>query len=91
MAAACILAGELDKSGGDHRTAFQRYENIYRPFIERQQNSAERFAAWFAPKTGCGICVRNMTMRLMPVATLSKLLVRRMIPDRLALPDCSVR
>jgi 2-polyprenyl-6-methoxyphenol hydroxylase-like FAD-dependent oxidoreductase len=90
MTAAYILAGELKKAGGDHRIAFLQYESIFRPLIEQKQRSAERFAAWFAPKTSFGLYVRNATTQLMSVPFLANWFMRGMISDQLALPEYSV-
>jgi 2-polyprenyl-6-methoxyphenol hydroxylase-like FAD-dependent oxidoreductase len=87
MTAAYILAGELKKAGGNHRIAFPRYESVFRPLIEQKQHSAERFAAWFAPRTSFGLHVRNATMQLMSVPFLTNWFMRGMIADRLALPE----
>ena len=87
MAAAYLLAGELKRADGVRRAAFSKYERIFRPFIERKQRSAERFATWFAPRTRSGIRVRNLTTRLMSSPLLAKWLLGGMISDRFALPD----
>ena len=85
MAADYLLAGELTSAGGVHRVAFT---NEYsRPSIERKRRSAERFAAWFAPRTRSGIRVRNLTPRLMSSPLLAKWLLGGMISDRFALPE----
>jgi 2-polyprenyl-6-methoxyphenol hydroxylase-like FAD-dependent oxidoreductase len=52
MLGAYILAGELERTDGDHAAAFAAYEGRMHPFIEEQQGSAERFARYFAPRTG---------------------------------------
>ena len=87
MTAAYLVAGELKRAGGAHRIAFSEYERMFRPFIERKQRSAERFAAWFAPRTRSGIRVRNVTTRWMSSPLLAKWLLGGMISDRFALPD----
>ena len=87
MTAAYLVAGELKRAGGVHRVAFSEYERMFRPFIERKQRSAERFAAWFAPRTRSGIRVRNLTTRLMSSPLLAKWLLGGMTSDRFALPD----
>ncbi len=87
MAAAYLVAGELKRAGGAHRVAFSEYERIFRPFIERKQRSAERFAAWFAPRTRSGIRVRNFTTHLMSSPLLAKWMLGGMILDQVALPE----
>jgi 2-polyprenyl-6-methoxyphenol hydroxylase-like FAD-dependent oxidoreductase len=85
MAAAYLLAAELTRAGGVHRVAFT---NEYSgPFIERKRRSAERFAAWFAPRPRSGIRVRNLIPRLMSCPLLANWLLGGMISDRFALPE----
>ena len=49
MAGAYLLAGELGRAQGNHRIAFPRYEQMFRPFIERRQRAARSFASSFTP------------------------------------------
>ena len=87
MAAAYLLAGELQKTGGAAEVAFREYERKFRPFIEEKQRSAAQFATWFAPKTCLGIQMRNLAVRLTSSPQLAKWLMKRMISDRFALPE----
>ncbi|MGA7324432.1 MAG: FAD-binding domain, partial [Rhodomicrobium sp.] len=73
MTATYILAGELKKAQGDHAAAFSNYEQLFRPFIERKQQAAARFATSFAPKTRFGIAVRNAVTRLMALPLVARL------------------
>ena len=65
MVGAYILAGELKQANGNYKTAFAAYENIFKPFIDKKQKSAEAFAKFFVPKTNFGIWVRNEAFKLM--------------------------
>ncbi len=87
MAAAYVLAGELDRAAGDHGTAFARYEQCLRDFIGAKQISAERFASWFAPRTEVGLLVRNITSRLLAFSPLAELLIGSSLRDDIVLPD----
>jgi 2-polyprenyl-6-methoxyphenol hydroxylase-like FAD-dependent oxidoreductase len=87
---AYILAGELGKSGGDHKIAFTNYENALHPFITRKQRAAERFAGAFAPRSRTGIFIRNQVTRLMAVPVVSKLAMGRLLSDSLTLPSYDV-
>lgn len=54
---AYVLAGELHRAGGDHVTAFRRYNELFRPYAKvAKQGNAGRF---LAPRTARGIRARN--------------------------------
>lgn len=74
MVGAYILAGELKQAGGNHKTAFAAYENIFRPFIDKKQKSAQAFAKFFVPKTNFGIWARNQAFKLMSIPLFTPLL-----------------
>jgi 2-polyprenyl-6-methoxyphenol hydroxylase-like FAD-dependent oxidoreductase len=74
---AYVLAGELQRSGGDHRVAYPQYEARFRGYAKvSQQVSAGRL---LAPRTRAGIAVRN---RLFSVSALFKPLMK--LTDRFA-------
>ena len=87
MAEAYVLAGEIAAAEGDHRAAFQRYEQRLRPFIEEKQKSARRFASFFAPTTSLGIWMRNQGTRLFNLPLLGVTMVKREFRDDLTLPE----
>jgi len=87
MAEAYVLAGELRNCGGDHQTAFARYQQRMMPFLKRKQRSAARFASSFAPKSTFGITFRNLVMRLMQLPFLVDFLFGRELRDEVKLPD----
>jgi 2-polyprenyl-6-methoxyphenol hydroxylase-like FAD-dependent oxidoreductase len=87
MAGACVLAGELYRSCGDHVAAFARYKRRLRHFVLAKQNSAERFASWLAPRTRAGLLLRNVTSRLMSFEPLAELVIGRSLRDDFVLPD----
>jgi len=87
MTAAYVLAGELVRAPGDHATAFRRYEDSLRSWIELKQRGAERFAAAFAPRTSPGIWFRNTVLRAFTIPGLARWAVGREITDTLAPPD----
>ncbi len=86
MVAAYILAGELKDANGNYRTAFQRYENIFKPFIDHKQKVAEGFAASLVPKSRFGIWMRNTVTRLTPVFV-SKWFVKKYMTDKIKLKE----
>jgi 2-polyprenyl-6-methoxyphenol hydroxylase-like FAD-dependent oxidoreductase len=89
MLGAYILAGELHKAGGDHAKAFAAYEGRMRPFIDRQQRDAERFAPAFAPRTRFGLFVRDTVLNLLKFRPLAVWFTRRNFADAFDLPDYS--
>jgi len=86
IAEAYVLAGELHACRGDLATAFARYEQRLMPFLQKKQQSAERFASAFAPKTSLGIALRNLVTRLLRVPLVSDLAIGRDLRDAIALP-----
>lgn len=87
MTEAYALAGELHRAGGDHGTAFAKYEQRLMPFLEAKQKSAADFAGAFAPRTAYGIAFRNLVTRLMRLPWLADYLVGRDLRDDIDLPD----
>ncbi|WP_433225197.1 FAD-dependent monooxygenase [Actinomadura formosensis] len=57
------LAGELAAAGGDHRTAFARYDAVHRPLVDRKQQIGPNVRLMI-PKTDGGRCVRDALARL---------------------------
>jgi 2-polyprenyl-6-methoxyphenol hydroxylase-like FAD-dependent oxidoreductase len=87
MAGAYLLAGELEGGSGDHLVAYRAYEERFRAFIERKQQSAQQFATSFTPKTHLGLFVRDLVLRLTALPLVSNSLMRRFVTDRFELPD----
>ncbi len=87
MTGAYLLAGELKKAGGDFRTGYPAYQDRFKPFIERKQRQAVRFARQFAPKTRAGLLVRNVVSRMLDIPFIGELMVKWMFADAFALPD----
>lgn len=91
MAGAYILAGELERAGGDHARAFAAYEQCFRPFVEGKQKSARAFASSFAPATAFGLFARDQVLRLSAIPVVADHLMKRFVADRFALPEYSAR
>jgi 2-polyprenyl-6-methoxyphenol hydroxylase-like FAD-dependent oxidoreductase len=87
MTGAYLLAGELKRAGGDFRTAYPSYQHCFKPYVERKQRQAVRFARQFAPKTRAGLMVRNAVSRMLDAPYIGELMVKRMFADPFALPD----
>ncbi|PRX50081.1 2-polyprenyl-6-methoxyphenol hydroxylase-like FAD-dependent oxidoreductase [Prauserella shujinwangii] len=63
MIGAQFLAEELDRSDGDHVTAFPRYEARMRPYVEFAQGTVEGGAALIVPPTQEAIIERNQMLQ----------------------------
>jgi 2-polyprenyl-6-methoxyphenol hydroxylase-like FAD-dependent oxidoreductase len=73
MVGAYMLAGELKEANGDYKTAFEQYENLFKPFMDKKQKSARSFAKSFIPKSNFGIWLRNKVFMLMSSSLFSKI------------------
>lgn len=87
IAEAYVLAGELHACRGDFATAFARYEQRLMPFLMKKQQSAEKFASAFAPKTSFGIAFRNLITEMMRVPLVAHWVIGRDLRDDMALPQ----
>lgn len=87
MTEAYVLAGELHACHGDIATAFARYEQRLMPFLEKKQQTAEKFAPAFAPKTSLGIGFRNLVTRLLRVPVVADFVIGRDLRDDIELPQ----
>ena len=87
MAEAYVLAGELQRCGDDHITAFARYQERMMPFLKHKQESAVKFASSFAPKTALGITFRNTVTRLLRIPFIANFFIGRAVRDDIELPD----
>jgi 2-polyprenyl-6-methoxyphenol hydroxylase-like FAD-dependent oxidoreductase len=87
MVGAYILAGELKEAKGDHATAFVRYQQLFKPFIDRKQKVAQTFAGSLVPKSKFGIWLRNSFTNLMFLPFVSKLFIKQFMDDGLHLKD----
>ena len=87
MTEAYVLAGELKLAGDDYLTAFRRYEERLRPFLNDKQKSAEQFASSFAPRTPIRVWLRNQATKLLAIPPLADFLVGGSLRDDVDLPD----
>lgn len=86
---AYALAGELARAG-DHRSAFENYERLLRPFIEGKQAGAERMLGFFATRTRFGLWFRNVALRAMNLSRPVAGLFTGSVRDDLDLPDYGI-
>ena len=86
MVAAYVLAGELGRCRGDYTAAFQRYQQLFAPFVAAKQKAALRFAGSFAPKSPMALFLRNQIFKLMAIGWIADLAVGRDLADTITLP-----
>lgn len=83
LVAAYVLAGELSQAG--HGTAFERYEEIIRPFIKAaDSNNAGPF---LAPRTRKGIWLRNQLFKRRFLLSSMAKMGEKMAGGHFELPD----
>jgi 2-polyprenyl-6-methoxyphenol hydroxylase-like FAD-dependent oxidoreductase len=82
-----VLAGELNTCNGDFAAAFARYEERLMPFLKKKQETAEKFAAAFAPKTRFGIGFRDLVTLMLRVPFVADYVVGRDLRDDIVLPQ----
>ena len=87
MTQAYVLAGELCRRGADYAAAFGNYERLLRPYLQRKQRSALRYASFFAPANGFRLLLRNMAMRASSWPPVARAFVGRMISGEFRLPE----
>ncbi|HEX3779331.1 MAG TPA: FAD-dependent monooxygenase [Pseudonocardiaceae bacterium] len=86
MIGAYLLAGELAAAGGDHRVAFARYEERFRPAVTAAQRGTSQGAAMLIPATSAAIWRRNQLVRLAGIQVLVSRLTRRFARPAAELP-----
>ncbi|MEV7444439.1 FAD-dependent monooxygenase [Streptomyces sp. NPDC091204] len=86
LVAAYVLAGELARAKGDHRTAFSRYESRLRKYAKGCQAGGGRTGKFLAPSTATGIRLRN-TLLSRPLLLNGMLKLGERVSSTLALPD----
>jgi len=87
MVGAYILAGELKQANGDYKTAFEQYEILFKPFMEKKQKAAQTFAKSFIPKSSFGIWLRNKLFKLMSSSIISRLFLSQFKDSELKLKE----
>lgn len=85
MVGAYILAGELHEANGNYKVAFEQYQNIFKPFIDRKQKMAQNFAKSLAPKSKLGIWLRNIFTNLTLLPLVSRFFIGQFMNDKLKL------
>ena len=85
---AYVLAGELTRARGDHRVAFDRYEEIARPYVATAQELPPGGVNGYAPQSKAAIWLRTASMRAMTRWPMRPILERQFAKaGDIALPD----
>lgn len=85
---AYVLAGELAAAGGDHRVAFDRYEQVARSYVTAAQRLPPGGIGGFAPHSATAIRMRRVSMRTITRRPLRRLLERQFAKaSAIRLPD----
>jgi 2-polyprenyl-6-methoxyphenol hydroxylase-like FAD-dependent oxidoreductase len=66
LVGAYVLAGELKEATGDHRTAYARYEEEIRNYVEQNLNLGQKMAKEMVPRSRSQIWMRNLSIRALP-------------------------
>ncbi|WP_412537893.1 FAD-dependent monooxygenase [Longispora sp. K20-0274] len=90
---AYVLAGELAAAGGDHRTAFDAYERVMRPYAEAARKSGEGVSKLMVPEGRLMTTLLNQYMRIMPYLPGKQMAasMARKTAEAITLPDYEVR
>ncbi|MEV5536535.1 FAD-dependent monooxygenase [Saccharopolyspora shandongensis] len=72
LVTAYVLAGELAAAGGDHRTAYARYEHQIKDFARGCQKIAGNAGPFMAPATPAKIRQRNLMYRVLSLPGMAK-------------------
>ena len=85
---AYVLAGELTRARGDHRVAFDRYEEVARPYVATAQELPPGGVNGYAPRSALAIRLRTASMRAMTRWPMRPILERQFAKaGDIALPD----
>lgn len=87
IAEAYVLAGELNRCGGNYSRAFFNYQQRMMPFLVKKQRAAEKFATSFAPRTNFGIAFRNFVTNMFQIRAVTNFFIGRSLRDDIHLPD----
>lgn len=88
LVGAYVLAGELAAAGGDHMTAFARYEEVMRPYVTTSQKLPPNGLKGFAPMNRLAIGLGRLSMRMMTRWPIRPLLAKQFAKaGDITLPD----
>lgn len=77
LVGAYVLAGELAAAGGDHTTAFARYEREMRGYVDVNQKFAANAIKQFLPLTPMQVWLQSQMFRVLPYLPFKRLVIGR--------------
>jgi len=90
LVGAYVLAGDLQRAGGDHTAAFRGYERIMRPYVDQAQELPPGGIGGYAPKSRLMIELGHMSLRSMTRWPMRPILEKQFTKaDAIDLPDYS--
>jgi 2-polyprenyl-6-methoxyphenol hydroxylase-like FAD-dependent oxidoreductase len=90
LVGAYVLAGDLQRAGGDHTAAFRGYEQIMRPYVDQAQELPPGGIGGYAPRSRVMIGLGNLSLRSMTRWPMRPLLEKQFSKaDAIELPDYS--
>ncbi len=91
LVGAYVLAGDLQRAGGDHTAAFRGYEEIVRPYVDQAQELPPGGISGYAPRSRLMIRLGNLSVRSMTRWPMRPLLEKQFSKaDAIELPDYSI-
>lgn len=87
MTEAYVLAGELHRFGGDFAAGFAAYAAQLQDYTHAKQAGAVGFKGFFAPRSGFGLFLREVSIHLMRIPGMAKRLIGPGFFNNFALPD----
>lgn len=87
MTEAYVLAGELHRANGDHKVAFNAYQNRLQTDLLKKQDNALKFAGFFAPKSWTSLIMRDVLTNIASIPFMAKLMLKGSLGNKLDLPD----
>lgn len=88
LVGAYVLAGELARAAGDHRSAFAAYEDVMRPYLAQAQELPPGGVNGFVPRTRLEIALRTQAVRWMNRWPLRNLMAAQFAKsDAIELPE----
>ena len=81
-----MLAGELQRAGGDVERALAAYSERLMPFMRAKQDAATGMAGALVPDTWFGLWFRRMVTHLIANGWIADLAIRGSVRDNIDLP-----
>ncbi len=90
MLGGAMLAAQLDSTNGDFTTAFSRYDERMRPYVETRQKAGRAFAGLFIPENELQLLVRDSIMHYSAWPPMSWLVKKDLAGGRMNAEDAKL-